>query len=366
MKKFIKIIALTLTVAMLAVGLVACSGGAAQDEEGEWGDFSWSYKKDTKTLTVTGAGDMPSAESSADVPWAALRPYIEAIRLRSEGAPVTSVGDYAFYGLIKLEEVELDENVKKIGKCAFAFCALLDEVNLSEGLESVGESAFEGCASLVAIELPASVATIGERAFAFCRELNAVTVNGKPAELGDWLFKDCVELETVRMNREGVTVSDSAFEGAAMNKDGIKSLKTSLVTIVCKDEDGTEIHTNPAAALLEEGVAKEIEAPEVSGYKLVGEATKNVVGNGKAITVEFSYEKIDDEEEEQATNAPVVETPEKQDNDKPNVMTVIAIIIFVVVIIGIAIGAFLLIRSDKKTTKDSMTVRKNKDGKGKK
>ena len=120
---------------------------------------------------------------------------------------------------------------------------------------------------------------------------------------------------------------------------------------------------NPAAALLEVGVAKDIEAPEVSGYKLVGDATKNVVGNGEAITVEFSYEKI---EEEQATNAPVVETPEEQDNDKPNVMTVIAIIIFVVVIIGIAIGAFLLIRSDKKTTKDSMTVRKNKDGKGKK
>ncbi|MBQ7376523.1 MAG: leucine-rich repeat domain-containing protein [Clostridia bacterium] len=365
MKKFIKIIALTLTVAMLAVGLVACSGGSAQDEEGEWGDFSWSYKKDTKTLTVTGSGDMPNAENSADVPWAAIRPYIEAVRLRAEGAPVTSVGDYAFYGLIRLEEVELDENVKKIGKCAFAFCALLDEVNLSEGLESVGESAFEGCASLVAIELPASVATIGVRAFAFCRELNAVTVNGKPAELGDWLFKDCVELDTVRMNREGVTVSDSAFEGAGMNKDGIKSLQTSLVTIVCKDADGTEIYTNPAAALLEVGVAKDIEAPEVSGYKLVGEATKSVTGTGEAITVEFSYEKIDDEEE-QATNAPVVETPEKEENDKPNVMTIIAIIIFVVVIIGIAIGAFLLIRSDKKTTKDSMTVRKNKDGKGKK
>ena len=47
-------------------------------------------------------------------------------------------------------------------------------------------------------------------------------------------------------------------------------------------------------------------------------------------------------------------------------MTIVAIVIFVVVIIGIAVGAFLLIRSDKRTTKDSMTVRKNKDGKGKK
>ena len=365
MKKFIKIIALTLTVAMLAVGLVACSGGAAQDEEGEWGDFSWSYKKDTKTLTVTGAGDMPSAESSADVPWAAIRPYIEAVRLRAEGAPVTSVGDYAFYGLIKLEEVELDEKVKKIGKCAFAFCALLEEVELSEGLESVGESAFEGCASLVAIELPASVSTIGERAFAFCRELNAATINGKPAELGDWLFKDCVELDTVRMNREGVTVSDSAFEGAGMTKDSIKSLQTSLVTVVCKDADGTEIYTNPAAALLEVGATKDIEAPEVSGYKLVGAATKSVTGPGEAITVEFNYEKIEDDEE-QATDAPVVDTPKEEENDGPNVMTIVAIVIFVVVIIGIAVGAFLLIRSDKRTTKDSMTVRKNKDGKGKK
>ena len=363
MKKFIKIIALVLTLAMLAAGLVACAGGSAEDQEGEWGDFSWSYKKDTKTLTVTGAGDMPDAASADEVPWASLRYYIEAIRLRAEGAPITSVGDYAFYGLVKLEEVELDENVKSIGKCAFAFCSLLEEANLSEGVTEIGESAFEGCASLVAIEIPASVTTVGARAFAFCRDLNAATFNGKPAELGEWLFKDCVELDTVRIDRDGVNIHSSAFEGAAIDESGINTLQTSLVAVVCKDADGTEIYSNPAVALLDVGESKDIEAPEVSGYKLVGDATKSVTGTGEEIVVEFSYEKIS-EEEEQSTNAPVATDPADTEEDKPNFMTVIAIVIFVVVIVGIAVGAFLLIRSDKNTTKDSMTVRK--DGKGKK
>ena len=364
MKKFFKIIALALTVLMLAAGLVACAGGSAQDQEGAWGDFDWSYNKDTKTLTVTGAGDMPNADQPEDLPWFAIRPYIEAIRLRAEGAPITSVGDYAFYGLSKLEEVELDENVKKIGKCAFAFCTLLEEVNISEGTEQICESAFEGCATLVAIELPASVNSVGARAFAFCRKLNAVTINGKLAELGDWLFKDCVELETVRINRDGVTVSDSAFEGAGMTKDSIKSLQTSLVKVVCKDSDGTEIYSNPAVALLEVDAAKDIEAPEIAGYKLVGESSKSVTGTGEEIVVEFNYEKITEEDE--ATEPPVATAPVDDEDDGPNVMTIVAIVIFVVVIIGIAVGAFLLIKSDKNTTKDSMTVRKNKDGKGKK
>ena len=364
MKKFFKIIALALTVLMLAAGLVACAGGAPGDQEGAWGDFDWSYNKDTKTLTVTGAGDMPNADKPEDLPWFAIRPYIEAIRLRAEGAPITSVGDYAFYGLSRLEEVELDENVKKIGKCAFAFCSLLEEANISEGTEQIGESAFEGCASLVAIELPASVTSIGARAFAFCRDLNAATFNGKPAELGEWLFKDCVELDTVRMNREGVNIHSTAFEGAAIDVSGIKTLQTSLVSVICKDADGTEIHSNPAVALLDVGAVKDIEAPEVSGYKLVGESSKSVTGTGEEIVVEFSYEKITEEDE--ATEPPVATAPVDDEDDGPNVMTVIAIVIFVVVIIGIAVGAFLLIKSDKNTTKDSMTVRKNKDGKGKK
>lgn len=366
MKKFFKIIALMLTVLLLASGLIACAGGAPADQEGEWGDFSWSYKKDTKTLTVTGAGDMPDAESSDDVPWASLRYYVEGVNLRAEGAPITSVGDYAFYGLVKLEDIELDEKVTSIGKCAFAFCSLLEDVELSEGLTDIGESAFEGCASLVAIDIPASVTSIGARAFAFCRDLGAATINGKPAELGEWLFKDCVEFDTLRMNAEGVNIHATAFEGAAMDASGIKTLQNSLVNVVCKDADGVEISATPAIMLLDVGETKEVTAPELSGYRLVGEASKSVTGTGEAITVEFSYEKIV-EDAEQSTDTPVATEPVASEEDEdPNMMTVIAVIIFAVVIIGIAVGAFLLIRADKKTTKDSMTVRKNKDGKGKK
>jgi hypothetical protein len=369
MKKFFKIILLIMSIAIIAASFSACAGGgAAVDAEGEWEDFTWSYKKDTKTLTITGAGDMPDADSSADVPWASVRASVEEVRLRGDGAPVTSVGDYAFYGMTKLEDVELDKNVKSIGKCAFAFCPALKDVTLEEGLENIGESAFEGCAVLVEIEIPASVTTIEPRVFAFCRELNVVTIKGKPARLSEWLFKECTELDTVIMNLDGVAISDSAFEGANIGNSDIKSLEASRVSIICEDADGVEIHVEPGVAALEVGVSKVIEAPEVSGYKTVGETSKTIVGTGEEITVKFSYEKLAEEEPGKTPAEPEATEPvvKDEEDDDSNVMTIVAIVIFAVVIVAIVIGAILLIRSDKRTTKDSMTVRKNKDGKGKK
>ena len=366
MKRFLKIFVLIATVSLLILSLASCGAGAANPDSasGEWEGVNWSYDKDSHVLTLNGGGEIPDANSPSDVPWNTVRSAVTGLRIKSgDGKTFTKIGDYAFYGMSKLVEVEIPDGVESIGKCAFAFCTTLDDVSMPSTVTKIGDSAFEGCTKLADVTVPASVTDLGARAFAFCRELTSVTVEGKPAKIGEWCFKDCSKLENFRMDLAGVEFDDTAFEGALINKEGIKSLHTSVVNVVCKDESGAAIKTLSAADVLEVGESKVISAPTIAGYEIVGESKVTKEGTGEPIQVEFTYKKIDTESTEQApseTEQTVTDTPEEK---KSPVGTIIAIVIFAVVLAAIAIGAFLLIRSDKKTTKDSMTVRKNPKGK---
>ena len=368
MKNFFKIIALVLVIVTALTLFAGCANKtAAEDAEGEWENVSWSYKKDSKTLTITGGGAVPSAKDSTSVPWRDIRTSVEKLKfVTTEEAPFTSVGDYAFYGMTALKSIELPTGVTSIGKCSFAFCSALDEVHLPETLTTIGESAFEGCKSVLALEIPASVTSVGERSFAFCRRLEIITFKGKVGRIGKWTFKECENLDSLRMDTSGVSFDASAFEGAGMDSTGVKSLNTSIVSIVCKDSEGNEIQRDPSAKTLELGEKFTVTAPVIEGYTVGEKTSEEVEAKGEAIVVEFTYTKNATEE---ATDAPTPEetdTPAgdvsegKDDGIKPG--TVIMVIVFVVVIVGIAVGAFLLMRADKKTTKDSRTVRKNKDG----
>ncbi|MBR2346804.1 MAG: leucine-rich repeat protein [Clostridia bacterium] len=368
MKNFFKIIALALAVIMMLALFVGCANKtAAEDAEGEWENVSWSYKKESKTLTITGGGAVPSAEDSLSVPWKSIRGSVEKLKVvTTDDAPFTSIGDYAFYGMTALKTLELPAGVTSIGKCSFAFCAALDEIRLPDTLTTIGESAFEGCKSVLALEVPASVTSVGERAFAFCRRLEIITFRGKVERIGKWTFKECENLDLLRMDTTGVSFDASAFEGAGIDSTGVKSLNTSIVSIVCKDSEGNEIQRDPSAKTLELGEKFTVTAPVIEGYTVGEKTSEEVEAKGEAIVVEFTYTKNATEE---ATDAPTPEVTEpvtgdmsegKDDGIKPG--TVIMVIVFVVVIVGIAVGAFLLMKADKKTTKDSRTVRKNKDG----
>ena len=367
MKNFLKIIALALVVIMTLALFVGCSNkNTAEDASGEWENISWSYAKDSKTLTITGGGAVPSAEDSLSVPWKNIRSSVEKLKfVTTEEAPFTSVGDYAFYGMTALKSIELPEGITSIGKCSFAFCSVLAEIKLPGSLTTIGESAFEGCNSILAAEIPANVTSVGARAFAFCRRLELITFRGKVAEIGKWTFKECDNLESLRMDKTDVVFDAAAFEGAGIDSTAVKSLNTSIVSIVCKD---AEIHRDSNAKTLEVGEKFTVNAPEVAGYTISGETSVEVEAKGEPIEVVFTYTKNATEEETDAEASPEAtdgaavddNTEEKDDGIKPG--TVIMVIVFVVVIVGIAVGAFLLMKSDKKTTKDSRTVRKNKDG----
>lgn len=369
MKRFLKFFLLTTALVLVIFSLASCGNSAANPESasGNWESIAWSYDKGTHTLTFSGEGEIPNAASAADVPWASVRNGVKSISFKPDAQKsFTAIGDYAFYGMAALEELDIPAGVESLGKCSVAFCKNLADVKLSETVATIGVSAFEGCSKLAQIELPASVTTIDDRAFAFCHELSALTVNGAPLKVGAWCFKDCAKLETLRTDATDIPFDASAFEGAAMSSDDIKSLSTSLVTIECKDENGEVIKTVAGVAVLDIGQKEKFSAPAIESYDVVGETEKEIVGDGNELTVVFEY-KTADSDENDASAAPDANdsTANNGAEKEPNkIMSIIAIVIFVVVIAAIAIGAVVLIRSDKKTGKDSRTVRKN--GKGKK
>lgn len=323
--KILKMLIAISLIAVMILPLASCGTGnaGAPDANGEWKGITWSYKKETATLTLTLSGDMPDAKHAAEVGWASVKTSVQKVRiLPTNNAKVEHIGDHAFYGMTKLTDVSLPDEVKSIGKCAFAFCSSLKSIKLPEGLQTIEVGAFEACISLQNAELPASVSRLGERAFAFCKALKTVNVKGVLGTVGEWTFKDCTSLQAVRVLKANLpNVNGKAFEGASISK----------MTTVATAEELTPSDKNEAPA--------EPEAPAHT--------------------------------EPPATEAPT-ESDAPTENTKEKGFTlenIAGVAVLAIVIIGIIVGAVLLMRSGKndgKAKKNSVATAKKSNAKGKK
>ena len=362
--KLLKIISLLTLIAVLAVSMASCGSSAsvANDASGTWNGIAWEYVKDGQTLTLKGEGAMTNAESADTVGWAAIRTSVKKIIMSDN---ITTLGDYAFYGMSKLESVDLSDNLTSIGKCAFAFCRTLGSIALPAGITSVGESAFEGCSSLKNVKLPSAITAMGDRAFAFCRSLETILIPCQIAALGAWTFKDCTSLNSVTVLNGYCAPSDTAFEGAKISAEKMNTIDnpdaTTTVTVYYKDEAGN-ILKDAKSTVKNIGETYSEVAPTIEGYVVKGDKSFTGTADGRSVLeLTFIYAK-----EEAVTEAPdVTEAPQKPVDEGISTSTVIALCIFGVVIVGICVGAFLLIRSDKKQKATGNTVRKNDSDKNK-
>lgn len=366
--KYLKIIALITLAAILALSLVACGGSSAPaDTNGGWEGLSWSYVKSSKTLTITGSGKMADAKTPNDVGWAAVAPYVEKVEFKAkDGAEITNLGNYAFYGMSSLKTISIPASVTAIGDYAFAFCTSLEGITLPAALSSVGQSAFEACVALKSINLSRSVTALGDRAFAFCRELTSVSMASAPATIGKWTFKDCAKLTSLTLPAGEYTFAEDAFEGAGMDKSKVNYNENvsdeTLVTFYAEYDDGTA-REKLESITLKFGDSYTKAAKVKDGYTIDGPSSYTVVANGeKAVEKVFKYKKNAAPE---ATDAPAATDKPAQDNkteDEGGLMgKIVPLVIMGIVIIAICVGAVLLIRSNKKQQKAGGTVRK--DGK---
>ena len=150
---------------------------AAQSQPIPGSSLSWEYIPSTKTLSITGSGNMPDFAIFMNQPWGAFREQIETVTI---GAGVKSVGENAFASCKKLTAVTLPSSVTTIGVYAFSNCKALTGITIPSGVKTIKESAFYGCTALTSVTLPEGLTTIEGGIFTNCDALASIEL---PASL---------------------------------------------------------------------------------------------------------------------------------------------------------------------------------------
>ncbi len=131
----------------------------------------------------------------------------------SEG--ITTINDYAFYGLTKIASVTIPDGVTSIGERAFSGCSSLTTVTISDGVISIGEYAFYNCDALANITIPDSVTSIGSYAFAYCDGLTSVSIGNKVSSISDYAFSYCGKLSSVIIGNGVTSIGSNAFSSCS-------------------------------------------------------------------------------------------------------------------------------------------------------
>ena len=125
---------------------------------------------------------------------------------------VSSIGDCAFAGCKKLQEIELPSSITEIGGAAFDNCASLYNIILPKNLKRIDVQTFEHCKSLTRIQIPDSVEEIGKYAFA-STNLKSICLPQNLKKLGGMCFA-LAPLERIMSNSESMLVDDMTVYSA--------------------------------------------------------------------------------------------------------------------------------------------------------
>lgn len=115
-----------------ALQAAADLGKASADEasvvSGSCGEkVTWKYDTSSKTLTISGEGDMTNYETPDDLPWAAYMPHITTVVI---GDCIKSLSDYAFYWSSALVNVIVEARTPPL--CgSFAFYSIGPDATLT-------------------------------------------------------------------------------------------------------------------------------------------------------------------------------------------------------------------------------------------
>ena len=161
---------ITSLVAMLFI--IASAWAQTSGECGADGDnVMWNYDSKTKTLTITGSGDM--ADFKSNPPWRFSYSYLKNVSMSDE---ITRIGNNAFYGFWALDEITLPKSLTSIGNKAFWNCSAIREIILPNSITSIGEKAFSQCYTLKTVIFPTSLTSIGDYAFYRCHPIKALNL----------------------------------------------------------------------------------------------------------------------------------------------------------------------------------------------
>lgn len=123
-------------------------------------------------------GGIPSIESVVVPPNVRIMkkaysglPNLKKVTIQTD--KLTEIGEDAFYGCEKLEDINIPDGVTRIGKGAFCYNFSLRKIKIPSSVTYIAENAF-ACAHLDSIDIPAGVTFIGRGAFWQCDRLKKV------------------------------------------------------------------------------------------------------------------------------------------------------------------------------------------------
>ena len=241
---------------------------ASADDSGSCGDnVTYTYIESTKTLIISGTGDMYHLNPSY-TPWNSYKTSIQTLIIESgvtsignnafdgcDGVTsitipnsVTYIGGHAFDSCSGLTSVTIPNSVTSIGDCAFLGCYRLESISVEKenskydsrnncnaiiettnnililgckntiipnDITSIGYAAFAGCSGLTSVTIPNSVISIGDFSFYGCCGLTLVTIPNSVTSIGDYSFWDCSGLTSVTIPNSVTLIGSDAFRGCS-------------------------------------------------------------------------------------------------------------------------------------------------------
>ena len=204
-------------------------------KQGSCGEkLTWTLNE-AGLLKISGTGKMKNYSFSKSIPW---YEYIDQIKQVVIEKGVTSIGNFAFYGLNGITEISLPKGMEIIGDYAFKGCTALEKAELPKNLWKIGESAFYGCVSLKEMNMPDTITVMGayafkgctgmeklhistglvglnEAAFYGCSSLKEITVPDSIKRIDGYVFKNCSGVTEVKLSENLVKLGESAFYGCS-------------------------------------------------------------------------------------------------------------------------------------------------------
>ena len=210
-------------------------------------NLSWEINKQG-VLTIYGDGAMQNYTYKSEMPWYKYLSKIKSVVIEKG---VTTIGDYAFYGMTdttnitipegvktigayafknstKLEQVELPSTLTRFGESAFYGCTSLKKIAIPEGMYTVWSYTFKNCTSLEEVTLPESLIKIDEAAFYGCTSLKKITIPDDVSIIGVYCFKNCSALSEINLPENLPKIREASFYGTAVTEMTIPDSVTSI------------------------------------------------------------------------------------------------------------------------------------------
>ena len=132
----------------------------------------------------------------------------------TNGLPVTSIGDWAFYKpSSSLTNVTIPSSVTSIGFSAFNNCTHLVSIALPNSVTNLGLYVFSGCTSLTNVTLSTGLTSVATGAFSSCSNLASVVIPASVTSIGDWAFYRCTGLTGIYFRGNAPSVGASVLDG---------------------------------------------------------------------------------------------------------------------------------------------------------